>query len=79
MMIRFTIGTNERGTGGRQGIRTLTPRGAHSLAPRPGQPYPATFRHAQSREWTHRESNPDLHHARVVPFRQAMSPIITSA
>jgi hypothetical protein len=38
--LRFTIGTGS----GRQGIRTLTPLRAHSLAPRPGQPYPATFR-----------------------------------
>jgi hypothetical protein len=29
---------------GRRGIRTLTPLRAHSLATRPGQPYPATFR-----------------------------------
>ncbi len=40
MILLFTIGA----TGGRQGIRTLTPSRAHSLAPRPGQPYPATFR-----------------------------------
>src|SRR5437660_1770055 len=40
--LRFTIGTGS----GRQGIRTLTPSRAHSLAPRPGQPYPATFRFA---------------------------------
>ena len=40
MILRFTIGNRS----GRRGIRTLTPRGAHSLAPRPGQPYPATFR-----------------------------------
>jgi hypothetical protein len=29
---------------GRRGIRTLMPVGAHSLAVRPGEPYPATFR-----------------------------------
>src|SRR5690349_23932602 len=40
MILRFTIGA----CSGRQGIRTLTPSRAHSLAPRPGQPYPATFR-----------------------------------
>lgn len=36
-----------KGDSGRRGIRTLTPRsGAHSLATRPGQPYPAAFRRA---------------------------------
>jgi hypothetical protein len=40
MILLFTIGA----CSGRQGIRTLTPSRAHSLAPRPGQPYPATFR-----------------------------------
>ncbi len=33
--------------GGRQGIRTLIPRGETALAVRPGQPYPATFQDSE--------------------------------
>ena len=44
-------------------------RGA-ALAPRSGQPYPATF----LRQWTHRESNSDFRHARAVSSRWTMSP-----
>ena len=40
------------------------------LANRPGEPYPATFRI----QWTHRESNSDLRHARAVSSRWTMSP-----
>ena len=43
----------------------------HDLANRPGEPYPATFRI----EWTHRESNSDLRHARAVSSRWTMSPL----
>ena len=46
-----------KGRSGRRGIRTLTPRRAHSLAGRPGQPYPATFRNAEI-EWTAGDLNP---------------------
>ena len=42
----------------------------HGLANRPGEPYPATFRN----QWTHRESNSDLRHARAVSSRWTMSP-----
>ncbi len=51
MIILFTI----RAEGGRQGSRTLIPRGETALAGRPGKPYPATFQD----EWTAGESNPD--------------------
>ena len=45
----------------------------HGLANRPGEPYPATFRI----QWTHRESNSDLRHARAVSSRWTMSPFIS--
>ena len=47
-------------------------RRSHGLANRPGKPYPATFRIVH--QWTDRESNPDLRHARAVSFRWTMSP-----
>jgi hypothetical protein len=43
---------------------------SHGLANRPGEPYPATFRF----QWTHRESNSDLRHARAVSCLWTMSP-----
>jgi hypothetical protein len=46
-------------------------RRSHGLANRPGEPYPATFHFIK---WTHRESNPDLRHARAVSSRWTMSP-----
>jgi hypothetical protein len=46
----------------------------HGLANRPGKPYPATFRN----QWTHRESNSDLCHARAVSSRWTMSPFAFS-
>jgi hypothetical protein len=45
---------------GRQGIRTLKPVRAHSLAVRPGEPYPATFRitFMRKNQWTGRGVEP---------------------
>ena len=45
----------------------------HGLANRPGEPYPATFHN----QWTHRESNSDLRHARAVSSRWTMSPLLS--
>ena len=55
---------------GRRGSRTHMAVKPHGLANRPGEPYPATFR----MQWTHRESNSDLCHARAVSSRWTMSP-----
>ena len=38
--VRFTIGAQAEG----KGVEPSSPRGRTALAPRPGQPYPATFR-----------------------------------
>ncbi len=66
MIILFTI----RAKSGRQGSRTLIPRGETALAGRPGKPYPATFQ----AEWTAGESNPDFLVASQVSSRWTSSP-----
>lgn len=43
---------------GRGGSRTLTPLRAHSLAARPGQPYPAPLHKARAREIPRRDGPP---------------------
>ena len=56
---------------GKGGIRTLTPQGAHWLATRPGQPYPAPF-HARNHRVDRRGVEPRLPVCRtgVFPFDQ---------
>ena len=66
--IEATVGSSS--SSGRQGIRTLTTNWPHSLANRPGKPYPATFRN----QWTHRESNPECQPAELASCRLTMSP-----
>jgi hypothetical protein len=78
MMFHFTIGATAEGAG----VEPASPSRRTALAERPGQPYPAAFRVTVGRianpsygfEWTHRESNPDLRHARAVSSRWTMSP-----
>ena len=71
MILPFTIGARS----GRQGIRTLIPSWGNRLS-RTARP---TVSDCLPFEWTHRESNPDLRHARATSSPWTMGPSIADS
>ena len=71
MILLFTIGARS----GRQGIRTLIPSRGNRLSRTARQ----TVSDYLPFEWTHRESNPDLRHARATSSPWTMGPTISDS
>ena len=71
MILLFTIGA----TSGRRGIRTLIPSRGNRLSRTARQ----TVSDYLPFEWTHRELNPDLRHARAMSSPWTMGPSFSAS